>query len=171
MDRVAFTRNTLRDFVSHFILRVTDDDVILRGQHDIGDLPLAAHGLAAARRAEHKAVGASGLLAVQQDHVAGQGVEPVIHGVPAHEKLLGHKGHEYRQRRGGEAPFDLDTVKTQRQRGHKAVLLLEVQTGQNAVVGLGDAGRLRNGDLQLLLRGRQMQHEEGHIEHSLVAAL
>ena len=38
-------------------------------------------------------------------------------------------------------------------------------------MGLGDAGRLRNGDLQLLLRGRQMQHEEGHIEHSLIAAL
>ena len=38
-------------------------------------------------------------------------------------------------------------------------------------MGLGDAGRLRYGDLQLLLRGRQMQHEEGHIEHSLVAAL
>ena len=36
---------------------------------------------------------------------------------------------------------------------------------------LGDAGRLRNGNLQLLFRGRQMQHEEGHIEHSLVAAL
>ena len=49
-----------------FILRVTDDDIILCGQHDIGDLPFAAHGLAAARRAEHKAVGASGLLAIQQ---------------------------------------------------------------------------------------------------------
>ena len=65
----------------------------------------------------------------------------------------------------------MDTVKTQRQRGHKAILLLEVQPGQDTVMGLGDAGRLGNGNLQLLLRGRQMQHEEGHIEHSLVAAL
>ncbi len=47
-----------------FILRVADDDVILCGQHDIGDLPLAAHGFSAARRAEHQTVGASGLLAV-----------------------------------------------------------------------------------------------------------
>ena len=38
-------------------------------------------------------------------------------------------------------------------------------------MGLGDAGRLGHGDLQLLLRGRQMQHEEGHIEQALVAAL
>ena len=64
MDRVAFTRNTLRDFVSHLVLRVADDDIIFCGQDDESDLPLAAHGLAAARRAEHKAVGASGLLAV-----------------------------------------------------------------------------------------------------------
>ena len=47
-----------------FILRVADDDVILCGQHDIGDLPLAAHGFSAARRAEHQTVWASGLLAV-----------------------------------------------------------------------------------------------------------
>ena len=154
-----------------FILRVADDDIILRGQHDIGDLPLAAHGFTAARRTEHKAVGTTGLLAVQQDHVAGQGVEPVIHGVPAHKKLLRDEGHEHCQRRCGEAALDPDTVEAQRQRGHEPVLLLEVQPGQDAVVGLGDAGRLGNGDLQLLLRGRQMQHEEGHIEHSLVAAL
>ena len=154
-----------------FVLRVTDDDVILCGQHDIGDLPFTAHGFAAARCAEYKAVGTAGLLAVQQDHVVGESVEAVIHGAPAHEKLLGDEGDKYRQRRCGEAPFDLDTVEAQRQRGHKPVLLLEVQPGQNAVVRLGDAGRLRNGDLQLLFRGRQMQHEEGHIEHSLVAAL
>ena len=129
MDRAVFIHNTLRDFVSHFVLRVADDDIIFGGQDDEGDLPLTAHGLAAARRAVHKAVGASGLLAVQQDHVAGQGVEPVIHGVPAHEKLLGHKGHEHRQRRGGEASFDPDTVEAQRQRGHQPVLLLEVQPG------------------------------------------
>ena len=154
-----------------FILRVTDDDVILCGQHDIGDLPFAAHGFAAARCAEYKAVGTTGLLAVQQDHVVGESVEAVIHGAPAHEKLLGDEGDKYRQRRCGEAPFDLDTVEAQRQRGHKPVLLLEVQPSQDAVVRLGDAGRLQNGDLQLLLRGRQMQHEKGHIEHSLVSAL
>ena len=29
MDRVAFTRNTLRDFVSHLRFRVTDNDIIM----------------------------------------------------------------------------------------------------------------------------------------------
>ena len=154
-----------------FILRVADDDIILCGQHDIGDLPLAAHGLAAARRTEHKTVGTTGLLAVQQDHVVGESVEAVIHGIAAHKELLRDEGDKHRQRRCGEAALDPDTVEAQRQRGHEPVLLLEVQPGQDAVVGLGDAGRLGNGDLQLLLRGRQMQHEEGHIEHSLVAAL
>ena len=67
MDRVAFTRNTLRDFVSHLVLWVADDDIILGHQHDKGDLPFAAHGFTAAGRAEHKAVGTAGLLAVQQD--------------------------------------------------------------------------------------------------------
>ena len=32
------------------VLRVADDDIILGHQHDKGDLPLTAHGLAAARR-------------------------------------------------------------------------------------------------------------------------
>ena len=51
------------------VLRVADDDVIFGGQDDEGDLPLTAHGLAAARCAKHQPVGAPGLFAVQQDHV------------------------------------------------------------------------------------------------------
>ncbi len=51
------------------VLRVADDDVIFGGQDDEGDLPLTAHGLAAARRAKHQPVGAPGLFAVQKDHV------------------------------------------------------------------------------------------------------
>ena len=77
MDRVAFTRNTLRDFVSHFRLWIADIYIVRRTKEHADNLGFTAHGLAAARRAEHKAVGASGLLAVQQDHVAGQGVEAV----------------------------------------------------------------------------------------------
>src|SRR5699024_6644509 len=60
------------------VLRVTDNDIVLGHQHDKGDLPLAAHGFAAAGRAEHKTVGTTGLLAVQQDHVVGDGVEAVV---------------------------------------------------------------------------------------------
>ena len=153
------------------VLRVADDDIILGHQHDEGDLPLAAHGFAAAGRAEHKAVGTAGLLAVQQDHVVGEGVEAVVHGVAAHEHLLGDKGDKHRQGRSGQAPFNLDAVEPQGKAAHKPVLLLEVQPGQKAVVGLGDAGRLGHGDLQLLPGLRRVQHQEGHVEHSLVAGL
>ena len=51
MDRVAFTRNTLRDFVSHLGLRVTDDDIIAGEQEAVSDLTLGAERFAAARRA------------------------------------------------------------------------------------------------------------------------
>ena len=108
------------------VLRIADDNIVLGGQDDEGDLPLAAHGFAAARRAEHQPVGAPGLCAVQHNHVVGEGVEAVIHGVPAHEQLLGDKGDEHRQGRGGQAPLDPDTVEAQRERGHDPVLLLEV---------------------------------------------
>ena len=153
------------------ILRVADDDVIFCGQDDEGDLPLTAHGFAAARRAEHQPVGAPGLFAVQKDHVVGEGVEAVVHGVPAHEQLLGDEGHEHRQRRSGEAPLDPDTVEPQGKAAHQPVLLLEVQPGEEAVVGLRHAGRLGYGDLQLLLCLRHVHDQEGQIEHSLVPAL
>ena len=51
MDRVAFTRNTLRDFVSHLRLRVADDDIVVCDEEHVGDLPLGGEGLAAAGRA------------------------------------------------------------------------------------------------------------------------
>ena len=110
MDRAACSAIQLRDFVSHLVLRVADDDIILGGQNDESDLPLAAHGYAAARRAEPQSVGAAGLLAVQKAHGVGEGVQAVVHGVPAHEQLLGDEGDEHRQCRSGEASLDFDTV-------------------------------------------------------------
>ena len=111
------------------------------------------------------------MLAVQQDHIVGESVEAVVHGVAAHKHLLGDKGDEHRQSRSGQTPFDLDAVKAQGKAAHKPVLLLEVQPGQKAVIGLGDAGRLGYGDLQLLPGLRRVQHQECHVEHSLVAGL
>ena len=153
------------------VLRVADDDIIFCGQDDESDLPLAAHGLAAARRAEHQPVGASGLFTVQKDHVVTQSVEAVVHGVPAHKQLLGDEGDEHRQRRSGEAPLDFDTVEPQGKAAHQSVLLLEVQPGEEAVVGLRHAGRLGHGNLQLLLGLRHVHDQEGQIEHSLIPAL
>ena len=62
MDRVAFTRNTLRDFVSHFAFGVVDDNIIVRHQKSVGDLTLCTEGLAGAGSAEDQAVGVFQLL-------------------------------------------------------------------------------------------------------------
>ena len=153
------------------VLRVADDDIIFGGQDDEGDLPLTAHGLAAARCAEHQPVGAPGLFSVQKDHVVGEGVQAVVHGVPAHEQLLGDEGNEHRQRRSGETSLNLDAVEAQGEAAHQPVLLLEVQPGQEAVVGLRHTGCLGHGDLQLLLCLRHVHDQEGQVEHPLIPAL
>ena len=153
------------------VLRVADDDIIFGGQDDESNLPFAAHGLAAARRAEHQPVGTAGLLAIQHNHVVGEGVQAVVHGVPAHEQLLGDEGNEHRQGRSGQAPLDLDTVEPQGKAAHKPVLLLEVQPGELAVVGLGHTGRLGHGNLQLLPGLRHVHDQEGQVEHPLIPAL
>ena len=40
MDRVAFTRNTLRDFVSHFAFGIVHNNIIVRHQKRIGNFTL-----------------------------------------------------------------------------------------------------------------------------------
>ena len=67
MDRVAFTRNTLRDFVSHFRFGVADDNIVIRNQERIGDFTLCTEGLAGAGSAEDQAVGVFQLFAVHHD--------------------------------------------------------------------------------------------------------
>ena len=45
MDRVAFTRNTLRDFVSHFAFGIVDDNIIVRHQKGVCNFTLCAEKL------------------------------------------------------------------------------------------------------------------------------
>ena len=56
MDRVAFTRNTLRDFVSHLALRVCHDNIVRCGKEHIGNFTFCTERLTAARCAEDQAV-------------------------------------------------------------------------------------------------------------------
>ena len=56
MDRVAFTRNTLRDFVSHLCFRVADDDIIVRHEERIADLTLCRETFAGTGSAENQTV-------------------------------------------------------------------------------------------------------------------
>ena len=56
MDRVAFTRNTLRDFVSHFAFGVVDDNIIVRHQKGVCDFPLCRETFARTGSAEDKPI-------------------------------------------------------------------------------------------------------------------
>ena len=56
MDRVAFTRNTLRDFVSHLTFRVTDDNIIVCHEECVADLTLCAEGFTGTGSAQNQTV-------------------------------------------------------------------------------------------------------------------
>ena len=113
MDRVAFTRNTLRDFVSHLCLRVADDDIVLRHQEHIEDFSFCGETFAAARRAKDQTVRCFELLSVCQDHVAGSSVQAVVQCLAALEKLLGDKGYKDGYGGSGKAPLYLYLIDTQ----------------------------------------------------------
>lgn len=128
MDRVAFTRNTLRDFVSHLTFWVADDDIIVRHEECIADLTLCAERFAGAGGAEDQAIGVLQLFAVNHNQVVGQGVQAIIQAFFAVvEQLLCGKRHKNRCAAGGQPPLDLDLAVCQRQRRHKPLLLLKIK--------------------------------------------
>ena len=104
-------------------------------------------------------------LAVKHQRRKVEGLLPVL------EQLLRGERDEDGGGAGGEAPLYLDEVLRQRQGGHQALLLLEVQPPQDAVVLLGDALGLEHIGLQLLLGAPGVHHQECHHEHPLVLAL
>ena len=172
MDRAAFTRNTLRDFVSHLGLRVADNDVIIGEQETVGDLALGAEGLAGTRGAENQSIGVFQQLAVHHDEVVGQGVDTVVQRLFAVlEKLLGGERNKDSRGTGGQPPLNLDLIEAQGQRRHQPFFLLEVKPCQLAVVLLCDGTGLEHIVAQLPGIVRRVQHQEGHKEHSLVSAL
>lgn len=128
MDRVAFTRNTLRDFVSHLTFWVADDNIIVRHEERIADLTLRAEGFTGTGSAQNQTVGVLQLFAVNHDQVVGQGVQTVVQAFLAVvEQLLCGKRHKNRRAAGGQTPLDLDLAVCQRQRGHKPLLLLKIK--------------------------------------------
>ena len=153
-------------------LRVADDDIIRSQQEAVGDLALGAEGFAAARRTQNQAVGVFQQFAVHHDEVVGQGVDAVVQRLLAVlKKLLGRERHEDGGGAGSQPPLNFHLVQPQRQRGHQAFLLLEVQPGQLAVVLLRDGAGLEDVVAQLAGIVRRVQHQERHQEHPLVAAL
>ena len=172
MDRVAFTRNTLRDFVSHFAFGVVDDNIIVRHQKSVGDLTLCTEGLAGAGSAEDQAVGVLQLLPVHHDQVVGQGVQTVIQAFFAGLiQFLCGKGDKDGGTAGGQAALNLDLTVCQRQTAHQPLLLLVVQSAQITVVLLGNGAGLKDVVFQFLLSPARVQHQKGNKEHPLVLAL
>ena len=172
MDRVAFTRNTLRDFVSHLTFRVTDDDIIVRHEERITDLTLCAEGFTGTGSAQNQTVGVLQLFAVNHNQVVGQSIQTVVQRFfSALVQFLRGKGDEDSRAAGGQSPLNFDLAVCQRQAAHQTLLLLEVQSAQVAVVLLGNTGCLKNIVFQFLFSPAGVQHQKSDEEHPLVLAL
>ena len=152
-------------------LRVTDIHIVLRTEEHAQNLGLAAHGLTAARRPQLQSVGAARPFSVQHNHVAGLGVDAVIHGVAALKKLLRHKRDEHGHAGRGKGTLDFDMAGPQRQAAHKALFLLVVQPDKGVVVLLRHASGPKHIVLQLLPGVGGVQHQKGEPEHPFIAAL
>ena len=172
MDRVAFTRNTLRDFVSHFAFGIVDDNIIIRHEKGVCDFTLCRETFAGAGSAEDKAIRIFQLLPVHHDEVVGKSIQAVIQAFfSALIKFLRGERDEDGRAAGGQAALNLDLVIGQRQRGHKPLLLLVVQSAEIAVVFLRNGAGLKHVIFQFLLGTSGVQHDECHQKHSLVLAL
>ena len=154
-----------------FAHRVNNNDAVIGGKEHIDQLALGGKALAAARRAEIHSVGGFEFFAVSHDDIIGKGVHAVVKRLPVHAKLPGHKGNEDGRGVGGHAPLNFNAVVAKHQRGHKALLLLPVQTAQSAVIFLRDAAHREHIVFQPLPGGSEVHHRKGQQEHSLVAAL
>ena len=172
MDRAVFIHNTLRDFVSHFCFRVADDNIIVCHEECIANFTLCAERLAGAGGAQNQTVGVLQLFAVNHNQIVGQSIQAIIQAFFAVvEQFLCGKRHKNRCAAGGQTALDLNLAVCQRQRGHKPLLLLEIQPAQIAVVLLGDGAGLKDIVFQLLLRAPSVQHQKSDEEHPLVLAL
>ncbi len=172
MDRVAFTRNTLRDFVSHFAFGVVDDNIIVRHQKSVGDLTLCRETFAGAGSTQNQAIGVLQFLPVYHNQVVGQSIQAIIQAFFAGlvQFLCGERNEDCRAA-GSQSPLNFDLAVSQRQAAHQPLLLLIVQSAQVAVVFLGNGACLKDVVFQLLLRAPGVQNEECHQKHSLVLAL
>ena len=172
MDRVAFTRNTFRDFVSHFAFGIVHNNIIVCDQKSVGNFTLCRETFAGAGSAEDKAVGIFQLLSVYHDQVIGKGVQAVIQAFfSALIQFLRGKRNEDCGGTGSQAALNLDLVISQRQRGHKPLLLLVVQSAQIAVVLLCNRAGLKDVIFQLLFGAPGVQNQKSDEEHTLVLAL
>ena len=172
MDRVAFTHNTLRDFVSHFAFGIIDNNIIVRHQKRIGNFTLCRETFTGAGSTQNQAIRVFQLLAIHHNQVVGQSIQTVVQRFfSALVQFLRGKGDEDSRAAGGQSPLNFDLAVCQRQAAHQTLLLLEVQSAQVAVVLLGNTGCLKNIVFQFLFSPAGVQHQKSDEEHPLVLAL
>ena len=172
MDRVAFTRNTLRDFVSHFAFGIIDNNIIVRHQKGVGNFTLCRETFAASRSAENQAIRVFQLFTIHHDEVVGQGVQAVIQAFFARlVKFLCGERNEDGRAAGGQPSLNFDLTVSQRKAAHQPLLLLKVKAAQVAVVLLCNTGCLKNIVFQFLFSPAGVQHQKSDEEHPLVLAL
>ena len=92
MDRVAFTRNTLRDFVSHLAFRIADDNIIVCDQKSVGDFTFCAERFTGAGSAENQTVGIFQLFRCKGSF---EGTSSAIRNAPAPAGSQGGTAHSY----------------------------------------------------------------------------
>ena len=153
-------------------LGIADDDVVVGQENDVADFALGGERFAGTRRAQNQAVGVLQLFPVHHDQVVGKGVQPAVQGLAAGlEEFLRGKGHKNGGGAGGQAALDANQIVAKWQARHHAILLLEIQRNQLAVVLLRQALRLLDIECKLLFVVRRVHHQEGDEKHALVAAL
>lgn len=172
MDRVAFTRNTLRDFVSHFAFGIIDNNIIVRHQKGVCNFTLCRETFARTGSAQNQTIRIFQLLPVHHNQIVGQRIQPIIQGLLARlVQFLRGERNEDGGAAGSQPSLNFDLTVSQRQAAHQPLLLLKVKAAQVAVVLLCNAGCLKNIVFQFLLRAPGVQHQKRDEEHPLVLAL
>ena len=88
-----------------------------------------------------------------------------------YEPLQGGERYEDGGAGSGEAPLDIYLVQSQRERGHKPLLLAEIKAGQGTVIFLSHACRLEHIVFKFLSGIRKVHHQECEQEHPFISAL
>ena len=153
-------------------LWVIDDNIIIGHEKCVCDFTFCTERFARAGSAEDKAVGILEPLSVHHDQITGKRIQTIVQALFAGlVKLLCGKRNENGRGTGGKAALNLDLAVSQRQRGHKPLLLLIIQPTEIAVMLLRDGACLKDVVFQLLLSPARIQYQKCDEEHSLILAL
>ena len=135
-------------------------------QHHLGKQKAVAisrwrRGFTPTRRTQNQAVGVFQHFSVYHDEVVGQGVDAGST-APLCRSGIFWCGERYKHsRRTALSPsLDLDSIESQRQTAHQPFFLLKVQSGQLAVILLGNGTCLKDVVTQLTGIVRCVQHQK-----------